>query len=383
VDDRLRSEIEQIVDEKVKESLRQDADTEFSKLVDRKIEEKLGKGKTQNTGEIDGNKKMDRRSFLKTLGLGAGGLALSSLGASNIRISDQGIKKDGQPLTPFLPGTNKIEQDLNLNGNQIKNVGAQKRNFNQKADLTASDGVLQNSQLPPRATTSVNTVTNQTERLALNAQEGDVAIQTDVNETYLLTTNDPTVDSNWSEVQLDVTGAISGQTITPSQTGTSTNRTDIVANTVDANSLTGVIQGCRVFLSSDQSIAAGSRPKIQFDSESYDSGNNFDTSSHNWTCPSDGLYAVNLHVRFGSGGNDKDRRLYIGTATSEFPNNEGSFNQQSSSDSQDALSVSTVNKYAQGDKIAAYVRNRSSADTLNSGSVNTASFLEVAFLGGL
>ncbi|AFH22975.1 hypothetical protein OSG_eHP40_00040 [environmental Halophage eHP-40] len=69
-------------------------------------------------------------------------------------------------------------------------------------------------------------------RLALNAEEGDVAIQTDISETFILSTNDPTVDSNWKKVQLDVLGAIDGQQITPAQTGTSTNPTTVVASSV-------------------------------------------------------------------------------------------------------------------------------------------------------
>jgi hypothetical protein len=101
-----------------------------------------------------------------------------------------------------------------------------------KADLTQSGGVLVASQLPDLAITNIDVVADQTARLALNAEEGDVAIQTDISETFILSTNDPTVDSNWKKVQLDVLGAIDGQQITPSQTGTSTNPTTVVASSV-------------------------------------------------------------------------------------------------------------------------------------------------------
>jgi len=101
-----------------------------------------------------------------------------------------------------------------------------------KADLTQSSGVLVASQLPDLAITNIDVVADQTARLALNAEEGDVAIQTDISETFILSTNDPTVDSNWKKVQLDVLGAIDGQQITPSQTGTSTNPTTVVASSV-------------------------------------------------------------------------------------------------------------------------------------------------------
>jgi len=169
--------------------------------------------------------------------------------------------------------------------------------------------------------------------------------------------------------------------------GDPNNRPDVFADTVDANQLTGVTtgarQGCRVFLSSDQSISQGTTTKIQFDSEVYDSDSNFSTSSHDWTCPQDGLYMANLQIQFRGGGNDQDRRLFIGTATSPAPTNEGGFLRQNSSDTTDRPSVSTVNKYNSGDTIAGYVRNESSTDTLQSGALNVRTFLEVAFLGGL
>jgi len=252
-----------------------------------------------------------------------------------------------------------------------------------KADLTQSGGVLVASQLPDLAITNIDVVADQTARLALNAEEGDVAIQTDISETFILSTNDPTVDSNWKKVQLDVLGAIDGQQITPAQTGTSTNPTDVVANSIDTNSLTGVNQGCRVFLSSDQSISSGNVSKIQFDSEVYDSGNNFDTTSHGWTCPKDGLYIVNLQVDFTGGVDGDDRRIQVGTNSIKTPSGEGLFKQKSNSQFFDELQASTVNKYTSGDTIAAYAVNQGSSDTLGSGDANLATFFEVAFLGSL
>jgi len=171
------------------------------------------------------------------------------------------------------------------------------------------------------------------------------------------------------------------------QIGDPNNRPDVFADTVDTNNLTGVStggdrQGCRVFLSSSQSITSTTNAKIQFDSEVYDSDNNFDTSSHAWTCPKDGLYMANLQVSFFGGGTDP-RQAIIGTATNPFPSNEGANNRQQSSDTDDRLCVSTINKYAQGDTIVGYARNQARSDFLESGSDSSDTFLEVAFLGGL
>jgi len=255
-----------------------------------------------------------------------------------------------------------------------------------KADLTQSGGVLVASQLPDLAITNIDVVADQSSRLALNAEEGDVAIQTDVSETFILSTNDPTVDSNWKKVQLDVLGAINGQQITPAQTGTSTNRGDVFADTVDTNNLTGVQTGanrqaCRVLLDSDQSLSAGSISQLQFDQEALDSGGNFDTTNNQWTCPKTGLYAVNLQVRFTGGSSGDQRTAAVGSGSSATPSLEGSFTRHNSSSSGDTLSTSTINKYNQGEVIAAYAGNTNSSDTASSGFDGDRTFFEVAFLG--
>ncbi|UXF49899.1 hypothetical protein 7841G3A1_13 [Haloquadratum phage sp.] len=299
--------------------------------------------------------------------------------------SGETLKLDGSSFRPSTQiGDANNRPDVFANTVDLNTlVGA-----DTKADLTQSGGVLVASQLPDLAITNIDVVADQTARLALNAEEGDVAIQTDISETFILSTNDPTVDSNWKKVQLDVLGAIDGQQITPSQTGTSTNRGDVFADTVDTNNLTGVQtganrQGCRVVLSSNQSISQGISTKIQFDSEVYDSDNNFDTSSHEWTCPQDGLYMANLQVSFIGGGNNESRRVTIGTAAGGFPSNEGAFNRQESSDSTDIISVSTINEYTSGDTIVGFAENANNTDQLESGTKSFQTFFEVAFLGGL
>jgi hypothetical protein len=101
-----------------------------------------------------------------------------------------------------------------------------------KADLTQPGGVLVTSQLPAISITSIDVVADKTARLNLTAEEGDVAVQTDTGEAYILSTNDPTVDSNWVEITIDVLSQIAGQQITPAQVGTSSNQATIVADSV-------------------------------------------------------------------------------------------------------------------------------------------------------
>jgi len=156
---------------------------------------------------------------------------------------------------------------------------------------------------------------------------------------------------------------------------------DLVVN----GTATGVrqdLQGARVFLSSNQSITAGARPKVQFDSEIYDSGNNFDTSSHAFTCPETGVYSANLQIRYIGGGNGDERRALIGDSGSST-GNKGAFNNKGNSNTSDTVRASTINKYLQGDTIAAYAQNNNNGDTVQGLNESSRSFFEVVFLGTL
>jgi len=150
--------------------------------------------------------------------------------------SGETLELDGSSFRPSTQiGDTNNRPDVFANTVDLNSlVGA---GLDTKADLTQSGGVLVASQLPDLAITNIDVVADQSSRLALNAEEGDVAIQTDISETFILSTNDPTVDSNWKKVQLDVLGAIDGQQITPSQTGTSTNPTTVESDTVTATNV--------------------------------------------------------------------------------------------------------------------------------------------------
>ena len=69
-----------------------------------------------------------------------------------------------------------------------------------KADLTEVGGVLVSEQVPDLAITNTFVVADEAERLALDVQEGDVAIQQDVDETYIFTGGDATNTANWSQI---------------------------------------------------------------------------------------------------------------------------------------------------------------------------------------
>jgi len=179
---------------------------------------------------------------------------------------------------------------------------------------------------------------------------------------------------------------LDGSSFRPStQIGDTNNRPSIFADTVNANGLAGNIknQGCRVFLSSNQSLSQSTTTKINFDSSVYDSDNNFDTATNAWTCPQNGLYAVNLQVFFGGGTNGDLRSVRIGNNTSSAPSGEGAHNRETNSALTDRISVSTINKYNSGDTVVAYAENKQNTDTVESGNTAEGTFLEVAFIGGV
>jgi len=157
---------------------------------------------------------------------------------------------------------------------------------------------------------------------------------------------------------------------------------DLVVNGTATGPFGSDLQGCRVFLSSEQSYTGGSgRVKIQFDSVVYDSDNNFDTNSHAWTCPKTGLYSVVAQASHDGSGDDV--QITIGSSSSDLPLDQGVENDNVSTSTFTQIGATTINKYSQGDTIAAYFRNRSGSDTIRDGNRADNSFMEVAFLGSL
>lgn len=64
-----------------------------------------------------------------------------------------------------------------------------------------ANGLLPTSILPPISLTDVNVVASETEQLDLTAQEGDVAIRTDVTETYLHNGGTAGTMADWTKIQ--------------------------------------------------------------------------------------------------------------------------------------------------------------------------------------
>lgn len=64
-------------------------------------------------------------------------------------------------------------------------------------------GTIPASALPSLATVETYTVASQAAMLALSAQRGDVAIRTDIEETFMLSGDDPAILGNWTQLLTD------------------------------------------------------------------------------------------------------------------------------------------------------------------------------------
>jgi len=87
----------------------------------------------------------------------------------------------------------------------------------EKADLDApagSGGKLVIGQAPNITITETSVVADAAERLALDVQEGDVAIQTNVSSSFIFTGGD-NIAPNWEVLDFDAVGAIAGEDIAP------------------------------------------------------------------------------------------------------------------------------------------------------------------------
>lgn len=78
-------------------------------------------------------------------------------------------------------------------------IAAQKGQPNGLADLDA-DGKLPRGRLPPIATTETFVVASEAAMLALDAQEGDFVVRTDVSRTFILTQSPASTLANWQQI---------------------------------------------------------------------------------------------------------------------------------------------------------------------------------------
>ena len=102
-----------------------------------------------------------------------------------------------------------------------------------------SSGFIPSAQLPPLAKVTVSAVANQAARLALTAESGDIAIQSDTGTTYVLSASPASTDGNWKVIS--ATAAISAAIATHEADTTAVHGiadTSILATTTGTQTLT-------------------------------------------------------------------------------------------------------------------------------------------------
>lgn len=97
-----------------------------------------------------------------------------------------------------ITGTLSDQTDLQ-NSLNLKEDTANKNQANGYAGLDG-DGKIISTLLPSLVITETFVVASQAAMLALTAQQGDVAVRTDLNKSFILTNNDPATLSSWQEL---------------------------------------------------------------------------------------------------------------------------------------------------------------------------------------
>lgn len=112
--------------------------------------------------------------------------------------------------------TSAVLEDTNLyytNDRVDTRITLQKGANNGIATLNES-GKIPTTQLPALVITDTFVVSNEASMLALNAQQGDIAVRTDLNQSFILTNDTPASLSNWQRLLTpdDAVISVNGQT---------------------------------------------------------------------------------------------------------------------------------------------------------------------------
>ncbi|MFB6245201.1 MAG: hypothetical protein ABEJ03_02535 [Candidatus Nanohaloarchaea archaeon] len=126
----LDEEIESLVEKKVQEVFENEGkDSKLQRKVEKKLDEKLENKSERDTPALRrrNDKQVDRRGFLKTLGLGAGGLALASSGTaasllSGTTVGGNNVFHEGNDYSGSGSSTSTLDADT-VDGKDASELG--------------------------------------------------------------------------------------------------------------------------------------------------------------------------------------------------------------------------------------------------------------------
>lgn len=107
-----------------------------------------------------------------------------------------------------------LTDDIELTADDVEAIPISQRGTANGVATLGADGKIISEQLPAIAIVDTYVVKSQTEMLALSAQQGDVAVRTDIHKNFILKNNIPTILSNWVELLVppDVVLSVAGKT---------------------------------------------------------------------------------------------------------------------------------------------------------------------------
>lgn len=149
----------------------------------------------------------------------AGGLSTTSISGTAVITTDSRLSNSRTPTAHASSHASAGSDPLTLAQSQITNLttdlaakisSTEKGAVNGVATLDSS-GLIPQGQLPAVAITSTFVVATQSAMLALTAQEGDVAVRTDLSKSFILVATPASTLANWQEL-LSPSGGVTAVT---------------------------------------------------------------------------------------------------------------------------------------------------------------------------
>jgi len=191
-----------------------------------------------------------------SLALATSGVVAGTYG--KVTVNDKGIVTNGAALElgdlPTIP-TTKIS---GLGTVAELNTGILEGDI----PLLGVGGKLNTSVLPELAIISTYVVADEAAMLALVAQQGDVAIRNDIEKTFILSSNDPTVLADWLEMKspTDAVSSVNGRTgavvLAASDVGLENVTNESKATMFSNPTFTGDINGVTVAVEDNSTLMA-------------------------------------------------------------------------------------------------------------------------------
>ncbi|MFB6116546.1 MAG: twin-arginine translocation signal domain-containing protein, partial [Candidatus Nanosalina sp.] len=293
-------EIEQIIERKVQERL----DDRVEEEVEKRMEKRAGKPEQKNLEEAKAEMEktgdgISRRSFLKMLGLGAGGMALSSAAAgagwSVFQPSTSGVSD----IKSSKVADNSITSSKIVDGTIQRNDTAfsPQKTKTIKSSNTTNYTTAGEDKIYVDTSTAAVTVT----LASADATQGnEIEIQniSGANPVTVDTEGSETIDPNAAPSKTIGKAGWSVSFVSDGSSWDSSNAAEFESLSTDERSVRNL--GAEVFDSTGTSIPDSTFTKIEFDSEVADDFSAYDTSTYEFATPRAGDYEIAGQIQINS-----------------------------------------------------------------------------------